>query len=254
MRPSHRAIVAGFFFWLLPFAAALAEEGEIGHLDFSRLTKPQEQFFWRRLKSLAVDEAVLAYCGQPDDFEAQAKQGVRSCVTSEALGKAEAFFRSELTAAQKGLRERAASCTTKPKANRGWLGVELKSAENEAANGAGAIVTGAMENSPATAAGLKAGDAITAVNGGAIAGAKELSAKIRSLAPGAVVQLGVLRGGAGQTVSVTLGAMAFDSQGRAALDMPALIALSKQDLASVANEVTEMCGKCKTSIWAIFCR
>jgi serine protease Do len=114
-------------------------------------------------------------------------------------------------------------------------------------------VTGALNDSPAAAADLKAGDVITTVNGETIAGPKELSAKIRGLAPGATVQLGVLRNGAGRTVTVKLGAMAFDRQGRIALDMPALIESSKQDLKSVSDQVTEMCQKCKTSIWAMFC-
>ena len=93
-----------------------------------------------------------------------------------------------------------------------------------------------------------------AANGGAIAGSKDPSGRIRSLSPGATVRLGVQRGGAGLTVSVTLGAMAFDFQGRAALDMPALVALSKQDLATESDEVIDMCSNCRWSIWAIFCR
>jgi hypothetical protein len=108
-------------------APAIAGDGPFGALDFSRLSKPQEQFFWKRLKSLAFEEGAITYCGQPDGFAARA-------------------------------------------------------------------------------------------------------------------------------VSVTLGAMAFDRQGRIAFDMPALIASSKDDLKYVSDEVTEMCRKCKTTIWAIFCR
>jgi S1-C subfamily serine protease len=58
------------------------------------------------------------------------------------------------------------------------------------------------------------------VNGENIAGPKELSAKIRVIAPGTTVQLGVLRDGADHSVSVKLGAMAFDRQGKIAFDMP----------------------------------
>jgi hypothetical protein len=74
------------------------------------------------------------------------------------------------------------------------------------------------------------------------------------MAPGATVALGLLRDGAGRTASVKLGGMAFDASGRAALDMPGLIASSREDLAKVAAEVTDMCGKCKSSVWAMFCR
>ena len=46
-------------------------------------------------------------------------------------------------------------------------------------------------------------------------------------------------------MSVKLGAMAFDQNGRTALDMPALVESSKQDLKYVADEVTNMCQRCK---------
>jgi len=38
-----------------------------------------------------------------------------------------------------------------------------------------------------------------------------------------------------------------------ALDLPSLIEPSKHDLEFVSEQVTEMCRKCKTSIWALFC-
>jgi len=228
---------------------AAAEEGTYGSLDFSKLTKTQADFFWTRLKSLAVEEAVLGYCGQSDDFETEAKQGIRVCVTEEALNKAEAFFKAERKEATDALHKRKASCRGKPKADRGWLGVELEPAGDK-----GALVTGAVDGSPAASADLKAGDVITAVNGDAIVGPKELSAKIRGFSPGATVELGVSRADAARKVSIKLGAMAFDADGRTALDMPAMVAASKQDLKAVADEVTSMCQKCKTSIWAVFCR
>ncbi len=228
---------------------AVAEDSSYGTLDFSKLTKSQADFFWTRLKSLAVEEAVLGYCNQSDDFELAAKQGIRACVTEEALNKAAAYFKAEGKEATNALHKRKASCQGKPKADHGWLGVELEPAGDK-----GALVTGAVDGSPAASADLKAGDVITAVNGDAIAGPKELSAKIRGLSPGAAVNLGVSRADAARTVSLKLGAMAFDADGRTALDMPAMVVASKQDLKAVADEVTSMCQKCKTSIWAVFCR
>jgi hypothetical protein len=228
---------------------AFAEDVPFGSLDFSRLSTSQEGFFWKRLRGLADEEAVLAYCGQADDFTREAKQGIRACVTSQAMDKAESFFNAELKATQVDLRARKASCQTKPRENRGWLGVEMKIGEEK-----GALVAGAVEGSPAAAAGLKSGDVIGSVNGEAIADPKDLSAKIRALSPGATAQIGITRDGAGRTVSVKLAGMAFDADGRAALDMPALVVSSKQDLKSVADEVTSMCQKCKTTIWALFCR
>lgn len=227
---------------------AQAEEAATGRLDFSRLTQPQEEFFWRRLKSLAIEEAVLAHCGQADDFAERARAGIRACVTPAALAKAEAFFRTEMRTAEASLKARGAACKGRPAATRGWLGVELGSA------GGGAEIAGTIADSPAASADLKAGDVITAVNGAAIAGPKELSARIRALAPGAEAKLAVKRDGATREVNVKLGANAFDADGRVALDMPSLIAESRDDLKRVADQVTDMCVKCTTTIWAAFCR
>jgi hypothetical protein len=237
----------GLLVCLLSLPAA-AEESGYGSLDFAKLTKPQEAFFFRRLGSLAVEEAVLSYCGQPDDFETAAKQGVRACVTQAALEKAEAAFHAQMKTAEADLRQRRASCKAKPEATRGWLGVEIEAADK------GAKVKGAIDGSPAASADIKPGDVIEAVNGEAVATPKALSAKIRSFAAGAAIELGLERDGAARKVAIKLGAMAFDPDGRAALDMPALVEASKTDLKKVADEVTDMCSKCKSSIWAVFCR
>jgi predicted metalloprotease with PDZ domain len=228
---------------------AWAEEAGHGSLEFSRLTKPQEQFFWRRVKSLAVEEAALAYCGEADDFALRATQGVRACVTAAALEQAQSVFKAEMKKAAESLAARKPSCRAAPKPNRGWLGVELAASSAE-----GAEVAGTVADSPAAGAGLKAGDVISAVNGDAVAGPKELSARIRALAPGAAVRLEVKHDGAAREASVKLGAMAFDADGSVALDMPALVAESREDLKRVADEVTDLCAKCKTTVWALFCR
>jgi C-terminal processing protease CtpA/Prc len=243
-----RALLLAALLTVLAASGAQAEDAPYGSLDFSRLTAKQSEFFWRRLRSVAIEEAVLSYCGQPDDFEQAAKQGIKACVTKEALGKAEAFFKTEEMSALASLHERKASCRGKAEARRGWLGVEIK------ADPKGALVTAAMADSPAAAADVKAGDVISSVNGQAIAGPKQLSAKIRTFPPGATVALGLLRDGAAREASVKLGGMAFDANGQTALDMPALMASSRQDLHAIAGAVTDMCVKCKTSVWAMFCR
>ena len=248
-------VLAGALVALLTLTAQ-AEDRQFGALDFSRLTQPQEQFFWRRLKSLAFEEAVISYCGQPDDFEQTAKQGIQACVTEEALNKAESVFKSELKASKDSLRLQKTSCHEKPDAIRGWLGVDLAAVGKGASDSvaAGALVVNAFENSPAAQADVRAGDVITSADGQSVANPKDLIGKIHALAPGANVQLNVLRDGAGRTLSVKLGAMAFDKEGKVAFDMPALIASSREDLNHVSGEVTEMCQKCKTTIWAVFCR
>lgn len=239
---------------MLLIGSAYADNSQFGDLDFTRLSKPQEQFFWKRLKDLAFEGAVLAYCGQPDDFENRAKQGIQSCVTAEALDKADSFYKSELKTSLASIGERKLACNAKPDSTRGWLGVDLRPVGDLGGKlASGALVAGTFDDSPAAAADIRAGDVITSVNGEAIADPKELSAKIRALPPDASIQLGVLRDGAGRTVSLKLGAMAFDRQGRIAFDMPALVESSKRDLKYVSDEVTEMCRKCKTTIWAMFC-
>jgi hypothetical protein len=243
-----RALLLAALLAMIAASGARAEDTPYGSLDFSRLTAKQSDFFWRRLRSLAIEEAVLSYCGKPDDFETLAKQGIRACVTSEAMGKAVAFFKAQEVTALASLHERKASCRGKPEAQRGWLGVEIKP------DAKGALVTAAMAGSPAAAADLKAGDVIASVNGQAISGPKQLSAKIRAMAAGATVALGLWRDGAERRASVKLGGMAFDADGQTALDMPALMISSRQDLHAIAGAVTDMCVKCKTSIWAMFCR
>ena len=256
--PLRLSLVSGFALLLFFHAPGRADDGPYGNLDFTHLSQSQEEFFWKRLKALAVEEAALTYCGQPDDFEQRAKQGIRSCVTADALNKAQSFFTSEMKATLNSLRERRLSCNAKPEATSGWLGVDIspvsKGSPARPDVGSGALVTGTLDGSPAAAADLKPGDVITSMNGETIASPKELSAKVRGVAPRTTIQLGVLRDGAGRSVSVTLGAMAFDRQGMIAVDMPALVASSKQDLRSISDEVTEMCQKCKSSIWAMFCR
>jgi serine protease Do len=72
----------------------------------------------------------------------------------------------------------------------------------------GALVTEVMAEGPAALAGVKANDAILAVNGDGIADGKDLARRISNQAPGAAVDLKIYRAEAEQTIKVTLGAMA----------------------------------------------
>jgi hypothetical protein len=119
------AIISGCVLILFLPSPGRADDGQFGSLDFTRLSKSQEHFFWKRLKILAFEEAAITYCGQPDDFAQRAKQGIRSCVTAEALNKAESIFKSELKASEDGFSEKKTSCNAKPDVTRGWLGVDL---------------------------------------------------------------------------------------------------------------------------------
>ena len=68
----------------------------------------------------------------------------------------------------------------------------------------GAFVNQVMKGSAADEAGIKAGDIITSINGMKINSFGELRAKIATMGPGKTVQLGIVRDGKEQTVSVVL--------------------------------------------------
>jgi serine protease Do len=104
---------------------------------------------------------------------------------------------------------------------RGWLGVEIQPVSADIADSlgikeaSGALVSKAQADSPALAAGVKTGDVITSVNGESVADPKELARKIALLGPNANAQLGILRNGVAQTISVKLGAMAGEKEAKA---------------------------------------
>jgi serine protease Do len=104
---------------------------------------------------------------------------------------------------------------------RGWLGVEIQPVSADIADSlgvkaaSGALVSLAQPNSPALAAGVKTGDIITSVNGEPVADPKELARKIALLGPNKTAELGVIRNGAAQTISVTLSAMKGDKEAKA---------------------------------------
>jgi S1-C subfamily serine protease len=70
---------------------------------------------------------------------------------------------------------------------------------------AGALVSSVQAGSPADQAGLKTNDVVVSLNGTPISTATALTAALHPLKPGDVVKVGIYRGSAQQTVSVTLG-------------------------------------------------
>jgi serine protease Do len=101
---------------------------------------------------------------------------------------------------------------------RGWLGVEIQAVTSDIADSlgvketGGALVAGAQKNSPAAAAGVKAGDVIVKLNGDAVANPHDLARKVAALGPKKSADLTILRDGATQTISVTLGQMSTDNK------------------------------------------
>jgi serine protease Do len=96
---------------------------------------------------------------------------------------------------------------------RGWLGVQVQPVTAAIADSMGlkkaegALVDQPEPNSPATKAGIKAGDIITAVNGTPIKDARALAQQIARAAPGSSAKLTVIRDGKTDNIDVTLATM-----------------------------------------------
>jgi S1-C subfamily serine protease len=67
------------------------------------------------------------------------------------------------------------------------------------------VVSTVKADTPASKAGLKAGDVITAIDGDPVANADDLTAKINAHKPSQKVTLSVERGGKSLSIDVTLG-------------------------------------------------
>jgi serine protease Do len=95
--------------------------------------------------------------------------------------------------------------------HRGFLGVQIQPVTADIADGLGlskpegALVAKVDPDTPAGRAGVKTGDAITALNGKGVKDARELSREVAGLEPGSTVTLSVWRDGKSQELSVKLG-------------------------------------------------
>src|SRR5215207_574853 len=84
---------------------------------------------------------------------------------------------------------------------RGWIGIQIQPVTDEIADSiglskaSGALVADVTGDSPAAKAGLKAGDAVTAVNGQSVSGPRELARTIAAIRPGSDAKLTVWRDG-----------------------------------------------------------
>jgi S1-C subfamily serine protease len=84
---------------------------------------------------------------------------------------------------------------------RGWLGVML----HPVGTGAGAIVLGVEEKSPAEKAGLLVGDVITTWNGETVGSVGDMAQRLAAGTLNSTVKLGVLRAGNARDIEVSLG-------------------------------------------------
>jgi len=102
---------------------------------------------------------------------------------------------------------------------RGWLGVQIQGLDEDLAKSLklsetrGALVSEVTAGSPAEKAGLKPGDVVVRLDGKPIETSADLSRRVAVLAPGATVQLDVIREGSAKSVRATLGAFPDEKEG-----------------------------------------
>ena len=77
----------------------------------------------------------------------------------------------------------------------------------------GALIADVTSGGGADKAGLKKGDVVTSFNGLPITDSTDLTAQVRTLAPGSTAKLSYVRGNDSNTVSVTLGTLKLGRQG-----------------------------------------
>ena len=102
---------------------------------------------------------------------------------------------------------------TKGSVARGWIGVQIQPVTDEIADSLGlkstkgALVAEAQPSGPASAAGIKSGDVILAVDGQKVDGPRELARKIAGLGPDAKAKLSFWHEGKEQSTDVKLGTL-----------------------------------------------
>jgi putative serine protease PepD len=93
------------------------------------------------------------------------------------------------------------------KGSHGLLGASVTTATSSSSSVVGALIASVSSGGGADKAGLKKGDVVTTFNGVPITDSTDLTAQVRSLAPGSTAKLTYVRGSDSSTVSVTLGTL-----------------------------------------------
>jgi serine protease Do len=94
---------------------------------------------------------------------------------------------------------------------RGWLGIHIQPLNEDLAasfgldHPNGVLVADVVPNGPSAAAGLEPGDVVTAIDGRTITDPSSLLNAVGTAAPGSVIEVEIARGGAQDTIDVTLG-------------------------------------------------
>jgi serine protease Do len=79
----------------------------------------------------------------------------------------------------------------------------------------GALIAEPQAGSPASKAGIKAGDVVLSIDCSAVKDARDLARKIAEMKPGSAIKLGIMRNGSEQTLTLTLGEMSAQREARA---------------------------------------
>lgn len=95
------------------------------------------------------------------------------------------------------------------KGSHGLLGASVTTATSESSSVVGALISTVTSGGGADKAGLKKGDVVTSFNGVPITDSTDLTAQVRSLAPGSSAKLVYVRGSDSSTVTVTLGTLSL---------------------------------------------
>ncbi|HEY4225533.1 MAG TPA: trypsin-like peptidase domain-containing protein [Pseudolysinimonas sp.] len=95
------------------------------------------------------------------------------------------------------------------KGTHGLLGASVTTATSDSSSVVGALIADVTSGGGADKAGLKKGDVVTSFNGIPITDSTDLTAQVRSLAPGSTAKLTYVRGSDSSTVPVTLGTLSL---------------------------------------------
>jgi putative serine protease PepD len=93
------------------------------------------------------------------------------------------------------------------KGTHGLLGASVTTATSDKSSVVGALIADVTSGGAADGAGLKKGDVVTSFNGRPITDSTDLTAQVRTLAPGSTAKLVYVRGDTSTTVTVTLGTL-----------------------------------------------
>ncbi len=93
------------------------------------------------------------------------------------------------------------------KGTHGLLGASVTTATSDKSSVVGALIVDVTSGGGADKAGLKKGDVVTSFNGLPITDSTDLTAQVRTMAPGSTTKLSYVRGDQSNTVTVTLGTL-----------------------------------------------